>query len=48
MPLAEGLALEAQAGPEVFEDGAARRRALRRRRGPRRSRRGGVRLRREG
>ena len=28
MTLAEGLALEAQAGPEVFADGAARRRAL--------------------
>ena len=30
LPLDEALALEAQAGPEVFDDGARRRRALRR------------------
>ena len=39
LPLADGLALEAQAGPEVFADAGGRRGPLRRRRGPRRGRR---------
>ena len=38
MPLAEALALEAQAGPGGVRGRRARRRALRRRRGPRRRR----------
>ena len=42
MTLAEGLALEAKAGPEVFAEGARGAAALRGRRGPRRSRRGGI------
>ena len=36
LPLDDGLALEAQAGPAVFADARGRRRPLRRRRGPRR------------
>ncbi len=42
MPLADGLALEAQAGPEVFAGGGAGRRALRGGRGPRRGRGRGI------